>query len=70
MLDITIFGGKQLIIVLFINILDNAIKFSPNSGVIELKNTAEADYDEYTLRFKDFGPGISKEDLDKIKEPF
>ncbi|MDP4090983.1 MAG: HAMP domain-containing sensor histidine kinase [Bacillota bacterium] len=68
--DITFSGDKQLIIVLLLNILDNAIKASPNSGTIELKTASGEEAGEYILTIKDYGSGIPKEDMDKIKEPF
>jgi len=68
--DTEIIGDKQLIIVLFINILDNAIKASNNNGVIEIKGDLLNNSSTYQLAFKDYGIGIPKEDLNKIKEPF
>ncbi|MEW9095219.1 MAG: HAMP domain-containing sensor histidine kinase [Clostridiaceae bacterium] len=68
--DVKIYGDKQLIIVLFINILDNAIKASKKDGVIEIKGYLLEDSSTYQLTFKDYGVGIPKEDLNKIKEPF
>ncbi|WMJ81690.1 HAMP domain-containing sensor histidine kinase [Clostridium sp. MB40-C1] len=68
--DIKITGDKQLIIVLFINILENAIKASNNNGVIEIKGVFLENSSTYQLSFKDYGVGIPKEDLNKIREPF
>ena len=68
--DIEIPGDKQLIVVLFINILDNAIKASENDGIIEIKGDFLENSSTYQLTFKDYGVGIPKEDLNKIKEPF
>jgi signal transduction histidine kinase len=52
----------------FINLLDNAFKFTPPGGSISL----EADYTEDALFFKikDTGCGIPEEELPKIKEKF
>lgn len=68
--DFEITGDKQLIIVLFINILDNAVKASESNGTIEILGSYMKSSTEYILTFKDYGVGIPKEDLDKIKEPF
>lgn len=53
---------------IIINLLTNAIKFSPNSNLIELKVSCE----EYALIFsvRDYGLGIPAEDLPKLFEPF
>jgi signal transduction histidine kinase len=68
--DFEIMGDKQLIIVLFINILDNAIKASESNAAIETSGSYLESSSVYILTVKDYGVGIPKEDLDKIKEPF
>lgn len=68
--DFEIIGDKQLITVLLINILDNAVKASDSNGAIEIVGSYQKSTPEYILAFKDYGVGIPKEDLDKIKEPF
>jgi len=51
-----------------INILDNAIKFSPNDSKIIVKITEDEKY--LTISIKDYGYGISKEELPHVKEKF
>lgn len=51
-----------------INILDNAIKFSPNDSLIVVK--IEEDDRYLHIAIKDHGYGISKEDLPHVKEKF
>ncbi|MEW8993337.1 sensor histidine kinase [Clostridium sp.] len=63
-------GDKQLILVLLNNILDNAIKASTANGRIEIKGKKNVEKEIFELIIKDFGIGIPKVDLDKIKEPF
>lgn len=63
-------GDKQLILVLLNNILDNAIKASTTNGRIEIKGKKNIEKEIFELIIKDFGIGIPKVDLDKIKEPF
>jgi signal transduction histidine kinase len=68
--DFEIIGDKQLIIVLLINILDNAVKASDSNAAIEITGRYPDNSTGYVLTFRDYGVGIPKEDLDKIKEPF
>lgn len=50
------------------NILSNAIKYSKESGSIEIYGRKEND--NYILTFKDYGIGITKEDISKLFERF
>ena len=63
-----VYGDRQLIGVLILNILENAIKASKEHGVINVEGRKESG--KYKLIIKDEGKGISKEDLERIKEPF
>lgn len=50
------------------NLLDNAIRFSPENGTITLKlSTAE---DELFIEIADQGPGIPEKDIEEIFKPF
>jgi signal transduction histidine kinase/CheY-like chemotaxis protein len=51
-----------------VNLLNNAVKFTPEKGHLSLSVTASAD--EVALRICDDGPGIPKELLPRIFEPF
>ena len=51
-----------------INILDNALKFTPQGGKITLKVKEEDKI--VILEIKDNGPGISEVDLPHVKEKF
>jgi len=51
-----------------INVLDNAIKFSPNDSKIVISIMEDNKY--LTISIKDHGYGISKEDLPHVKEKF
>ncbi len=66
--DVYVKGDKQLIKTLLINILDNAIKASKDGGIIEIKSNSEEE--KIQLVVKDYGVGMCKDELDKIKEPF
>lgn len=53
---------------ILLNLLDNAVKYSKEKKLIEIK-TAESD-SLVTLSLKDSGIGISKNDLNQIMQPF
>jgi len=53
---------------LFLNLLDNAIKFTPKNGRIVIN--LMSDDKNIHISIKDSGPGISKEDLSKIFDRF
>ncbi|MBW2240425.1 MAG: HAMP domain-containing protein [Deltaproteobacteria bacterium] len=53
---------------LFANLLDNAIKYTPAGGRVEL--TVERTDDALIVRVQDDGIGVPKEDLTRIFEPF
>ncbi|HEY4544350.1 MAG TPA: ATP-binding protein, partial [Tissierellaceae bacterium] len=59
---------KDAIQQVLLNILTNAIKYNDHNGLIEVKSTEEEK--EIIISIKDNGPGISKEDLDRIFERF
>ena len=50
------------------NILSNAIKYSKENGVIEINGRKENN--NYILTFKDYGIGITQEDILKLFERF
>ncbi len=50
------------------NLLDNAIKYSPNNGVIKLKTQKKSE--QTIISIKDNGQGIDKEDIPFIFERF
>ena len=50
------------------NLIDNAIKFSPEKGILRLRT--QADKQLVYVRVQDFGSGIPKEDIPHIFERF
>ena len=53
---------------IFVNLLSNALKFSPESGKVVVKLSSEKDYT--IISVTDFGIGISESELEKIFMPF
>ncbi len=53
---------------ILINILDNALKYSKNSNLIEIKTFNKGDYNVFSI--KNFGSYIDKKDYEKIFEKF
>ncbi len=60
----TIYGDKDRISQVLINLLTNAIKYSPDSDIIEVY--VEGENDKVAIKVKDHGIGIDKKDLSKI----
>jgi signal transduction histidine kinase/ActR/RegA family two-component response regulator len=68
-----VYGDELHLRQVFINILGNAVKFTPDEGVIELKaKELKTDGDKVTYRFefRDTGIGISEEFQKKIFDEF
>jgi len=66
-MPITCLDGNRLKQI-FINILDNAFKFTPSGGSVAL--TASYEENNFIFNIKDTGFGIPEEDLPKVKEKF
>jgi signal transduction histidine kinase len=66
--EIYIDSDDKLLRGIFINILSNAIKFSPGKGEVHLSLTTDAEH--VHVGITDFGLGISREELSKVFEPF
>ena len=59
---------KQAFQQMVINLLDNAVKYSPSDSGVDISVTSKADKVE--LAVSDRGPGISKSEKRKIWEPY
>lgn len=66
--DCEIVGTQQEIKMLINNILDNAIRFTPDRGKIDVSLFNQAGH--VVLEVKDSGPGIPKNDLERVFERF
>lgn len=60
---------KDLFIVLCTNLIDNAIKASPEKGRIHLRGYLNAEQ-QFVLEVEDEGSGISEQDIANVFEPF
>ena len=61
--------GRRLMQVL-LNLLNNAIKFTPEGGVIELRVTGDTGREQATFAVCDSGIGIAAEDMANLFQPF
>ena len=64
----TISADKDLITKVFMNLISNAIKYTPDNGTIEVKILKEDN--QLHVLVEDSGMGISKEDLPNVFERF
>ncbi|MCH5200767.1 MAG: HAMP domain-containing histidine kinase [Oscillospiraceae bacterium] len=63
-----IFGDKNRLRQVFLNIIDNAVKYIGKDGVVDIE--ARLDDRQVEIRISDNGCGISAEDLPKVKNRF
>lgn len=64
-----VYGDRQYLEQVLINILDNAIKYGRDGGAITI-SAIERDHKEVEISVKDDGIGILKEDLSRVFERF
>jgi len=66
--SLTIKGEKNLLTQAFANLIDNAIKFTPEGGAIALSHSKNEDH--FDIVIADTGPGVPEAYRDKIFEKF
>lgn len=66
--DFKLLADRDLIERALINVIDNAVKYSPNYG--EIKIIPEIDNQSLTLRILDLGPGVNEDEKNKIFKLF
>lgn len=64
-----VYGDRNRLRQVFINVIDNAIKYSENGGLVTVQAIL-ADENKIEIEVSDTGCGISPEDLPKIKTKF
>ena len=62
-------ADKTLFEVMIKNIMENAIRYNPAEGE-PIQIRVEQMEHTYEIKIRDFGPGLSQEDLTKVTEPF
>ncbi|MGE0432890.1 MAG: ATP-binding protein [Planctomycetota bacterium] len=65
---LTVPADERRLLQILINLLGNAVKFTPAGGEVEL--SARADNRDAVFEVRDTGPGIAHEDLERMFEPF
>ena len=66
-----VYGDRNRLKQVFINVLDNALKYTPKNGVVAAQVIYDKDVpDIIKIVITDTGCGISAEDLPKVKDKF
>ncbi|MBR3268877.1 MAG: HAMP domain-containing histidine kinase [Oscillospiraceae bacterium] len=65
-----VYGDKNRIRQVFINVIDNAIKYSDPDGLVEITAESAEDGNAVRVIVRDHGCGIKKSDLSKVKTKF
>ncbi|GAB2720293.1 CHASE2 domain-containing protein [Comamonas sediminis] len=66
--DIVCVGDRSLLQRCFVNLLGNAIKYSPSGTVVEASIADDGEY--WQVEVRDQGFGMTQEQLDKLFQPF
>ena len=66
--DLQVRGSLQQLILILGNLLDNALRYSPRDGILELAIVAEGS--TVTIEVRDEGPGLRAEELERVFERF
>lgn len=62
------FGDEELIFQVWVNLIENAIKFSKENSKIDIRMDSNDDYIE--VQIKDYGRGMNKEEIERIFSRF
>jgi two-component system phosphate regulon sensor histidine kinase PhoR len=67
--DLRVLADPDKLIEIITNLVDNAIKFTPQGGIITI-DTRQQEPDKIVVSVTDTGEGIEPEDLDDLFKPF
>jgi signal transduction histidine kinase len=65
-----VYGDRNRLKQVFINVIDNALKYTPENGVVAIEIKYNPEQENIAIVVTDTGCGISAEDLPKVKEKF
>jgi two-component system OmpR family sensor kinase len=63
-------GDRDRIEQVLLNLIDNAVKYSPHGGAITVSIDRDSGTGSYTLAVSDTGPGIPPDERERVFEPF
>lgn len=66
--EITLFGDDELLSQVWLNLIDNAVKFTPEGGCVEIR--LEKRWNKAVFRIQDDGYGISEEAQKRVFDKF
>ncbi len=66
--DLTVLGDRRALKQILLNLLANAVKFTPEKGMVAL--TAERADDRIRFTIEDTGIGIAEADIERLAKPF
>lgn len=67
---VPILADKNRLKQIFVNLLDNALKYSQDSSKIEIKIDQSHKNNNVVVSIKDYGKGIHPDDIEKVKQKF
>lgn len=68
--DIVVCGSERQLLTVFENIISNAVKYSPEGGVIRIDHLLDLERGVFSVQVKDSGPGIRSFDSSTLGQPF
>jgi signal transduction histidine kinase len=67
-LDAQVRGTTHQLILILGNLIDNALRYSPHEGLLELRSSLQAGW--VTIEVRDEGPGLPADELERVFERF
>jgi two-component system phosphate regulon sensor histidine kinase PhoR len=68
--DLKVLADRPHVVRLFTNLLDNALRHSPEGGTVNVAASAATEVDRVEVTVADEGPGMAPDDLDRVFERF